>query len=295
MRMRPSARTGASWPCDLVPRQPNTRRTVAGARPGRGERRRRRRRVRGRRLPALTYPGAPADGGARGTARPAAAPLVAHAREPALPGRRGPPVEPAGVSGRRRGGHAPVPAADGRPSVPFGSLYVPVPGGTTPVGVLVVLRYATRGVPVGGADRRRLEALARQLGADIAAQDRPAEWDGGPCPSASFGHRAPDAGRTLRVGHRTAATVTADERTHAILGAMSPRTGRPRSMEALTAAAAARGRVRTVDAGPSRAARSAEPACARRMRLRWSPDGRPLLVELSGTGRRCDGDRNGAG
>lgn len=37
---------------------------------------------------------------------------------------------------------------------PFGSLYAPVPGATAPVGVLVVLRYATRGVPVGGADRQ---------------------------------------------------------------------------------------------------------------------------------------------
>ncbi|MEU9059514.1 SpoIIE family protein phosphatase [Streptomyces sp. NPDC048430] len=163
---------------------------------------------------------------------------------------------------------------------PFGSLYVPVPGGTTPVGVLVVLRYATRGVPVGGADRRRLEALARQLGAEIAAQDRPAEWDGEPMPL-----RLPsDTARQMRVGHfawdMDSGTVTADERTHTILG-HEPTDGPVRSMEALTAGLLPED-VYGLWTLASRAARSAEPH-VRRMRL-WSPDGRPLLVELSGTG-----------
>ncbi|MFI2781076.1 SpoIIE family protein phosphatase [Streptomyces sp. ALB3] len=166
---------------------------------------------------------------------------------------------------------------------PFGSLYAPVSTGTTPVGVLVVLRYATRGVPVGGADRRRMEAVAGRLGADIAAQDAPAEWDGEPMPV-----RLPSGtARQMRVGHfewdMDSGTVTADDCAHEILG--HEPTGAPvRSMEALTAGLLpedAHG-LRTLG---SRAARSAEPH-VRRMSL-WGPDGRPLLAELSGHGERA--------
>ncbi|MFJ8884793.1 SpoIIE family protein phosphatase [Streptomyces sp. NPDC102402] len=163
---------------------------------------------------------------------------------------------------------------------PFGSLYAPVSDGATPVGVLVVLRYATRGVPVGGADRRRMEALAARLGTDIAAQDAPALWDGDPLLV-----RLPTrTARPLRVGHfewdTGTGAVTADDDTHEILGLGTDDTP-VRSMEALTA------RLLSEDlyglwALGSRAARSAEPH-VRRMRL-WGPDGRPLVLELSGHG-----------
>ncbi|MFD6281881.1 SpoIIE family protein phosphatase [Streptomyces sp. NPDC060209] len=165
---------------------------------------------------------------------------------------------------------------------PFGSLYAPVSVGTTPVGVLVVLRYATRGIPVGGADRRRMEGLARRLGADIAALGAPAEWDGEPVVV-----RLPsDTARPLRVGYFDwdvgSGAVGADDATRLILG-NDPVDPPARTMEALTARLLPED-VHGLRALGSRAAGAAEPH-VRRMRL-WDPDGRPLLVELSGHGGR---------
>lgn len=163
---------------------------------------------------------------------------------------------------------------------PFGSLYAPVSDGTTPVGVLVVLRYATRGVPVGGADRRRMEAVAARLSTDIAALDAPALWDGAPQPV-----RLPaGTARPLRVGHfewdTGTGAVTADDDTHEILG-LEPADAPVLSMETLTARLLPEDLYGLWTLG-SRAARSAEPH-VRRMRL-WGPGGRPLLLELSGRG-----------
>ncbi|MFE9724876.1 SpoIIE family protein phosphatase [Streptomyces sp. NPDC005794] len=165
---------------------------------------------------------------------------------------------------------------------PFGSLYAPVTIGTTPVGVLLVLRYATRGVPVSGADRRRMEAVARTLGADLTAQDVPAQWDGEPLPV-----RLPsDTVRQIRVGHFEwdvgSGTVTADDRTHEMLG-HEPTDAPVRSMEALTAGLLPEDVYGLWTLG-SGAARSEEHR-VRRMPL-WGPDGRPLLVELSRHGER---------
>ncbi|MCX5414620.1 SpoIIE family protein phosphatase [Streptomyces sp. NBC_00059] len=166
---------------------------------------------------------------------------------------------------------------------PFGSLCVPVVGGTTPLGVLVVLRYATRGVPVGGADRRRMEELAERLGEDLAALERdghPVEWEGEPrllrLPS--------DTARPLRIGRFEwdvdSGAVTADEEAHAILGHGST-VPAVHTMEAMTAGLLPDD-VYGLWALGHRAARSAEPH-VRRMRL-WGPDSRPLVVELTGRG-----------
>ncbi|MFC8226145.1 SpoIIE family protein phosphatase [Streptomyces sp. NPDC057287] len=163
---------------------------------------------------------------------------------------------------------------------PFGSLYAPVTGVTTPLGVLAVLRYATRGVPVGGADRRRMEALAARLGSDIAEQGFPALWDDDPVlvrlPSGTA--------RPLRVGHfewdTVSGEVTADDDTHEILG-LGPAAAPARSMEALTARLLPEDVYGLWTLGGG-AARSAQPH-VRRMRL-WGPGGRPLLAELSGHG-----------
>ncbi|MEU6312855.1 SpoIIE family protein phosphatase [Streptomyces sp. NPDC047014] len=66
---------------------------------------------------------------------------------------------------------------------PFGSLYEPVTAGTERFGVLLVLRPATPGVPVGAGDRRRLreaaDGLAREL-AGLAPAGEPLMWEGDP-------------------------------------------------------------------------------------------------------------------
>lgn len=70
---------------------------------------------------------------------------------------------------------------------PFASLYEPVTAGTERFGVLVVLREATPGIPVGTADRERLRRAAEQLAADLTALAA----DGGGC-----------CGRATRWGYR---------------------------------------------------------------------------------------------
>ncbi|MFI5980206.1 SpoIIE family protein phosphatase [Streptomyces sp. NPDC051555] len=65
----------------------------------------------------------------------------------------------------------------------FGSLYEPVTAGRERYGVLMVLRTASPGTPVGPADRERLRgaaaALAREL-ARLTAAGAPVVWDGDP-------------------------------------------------------------------------------------------------------------------
>ncbi|WP_406086995.1 SpoIIE family protein phosphatase [Streptomyces virginiae] len=66
---------------------------------------------------------------------------------------------------------------------PFASLYEPVTAGTERFGVLVVLREATPGIPVGTADRERLRRAAEQLAADLtalAADGGRVLWEGDP-------------------------------------------------------------------------------------------------------------------
>ncbi|MEU8437568.1 GAF domain-containing SpoIIE family protein phosphatase [Streptomyces sp. NPDC029216] len=66
---------------------------------------------------------------------------------------------------------------------PFGSLYEPVGAGPRRFGVLLVVRPATPGVPVGAADRGLMRAaadgLAREL-AGLEAAGEPVLWDGDP-------------------------------------------------------------------------------------------------------------------
>lgn len=66
---------------------------------------------------------------------------------------------------------------------PFGSLYEPVTRGPERYGVLVALRPATPGIPVGAGDRERLRAVADRLAgelAELAAGGAPVAWDGDP-------------------------------------------------------------------------------------------------------------------
>lgn len=66
---------------------------------------------------------------------------------------------------------------------PFGSLYEPVTAGKERFGVLMVLRPATPGVPVGAVDRERLREAADRLAQDLSAltaAGAPVVWEGDP-------------------------------------------------------------------------------------------------------------------
>ncbi|OKK17751.1 diguanylate cyclase [Streptomyces sp. CB00455] len=66
---------------------------------------------------------------------------------------------------------------------PFASLYEPVVHGTERFGVLLVLRTATPGVPVGAVDRERLRGAAGRLAGELAAlvaSGAPVLWEGDP-------------------------------------------------------------------------------------------------------------------
>ncbi|MFI1279776.1 SpoIIE family protein phosphatase [Streptomyces sp. NPDC020858] len=66
---------------------------------------------------------------------------------------------------------------------PFASLCEPVTAGTERFGVLLVLRAATPGVPVGAADRERLREAADRLAQELAAltaAGAPVTWEGDP-------------------------------------------------------------------------------------------------------------------
>ncbi|MFJ7589040.1 SpoIIE family protein phosphatase [Streptomyces sp. NPDC097617] len=66
---------------------------------------------------------------------------------------------------------------------PFASLYEPVTAGTERFGVIVVLREATPGIPIGTADRERLRLAAEHLATDLAALSEAGAsvlWEGDP-------------------------------------------------------------------------------------------------------------------
>ncbi|MFD3717176.1 SpoIIE family protein phosphatase [Streptomyces sp. NPDC058674] len=66
---------------------------------------------------------------------------------------------------------------------PFASLYEPVTADGRRFGVLLALRTATPGVPVGAADRERLREAADRLAQELAALEAagdPVVWDGDP-------------------------------------------------------------------------------------------------------------------
>ncbi|MFZ3468527.1 PP2C family protein-serine/threonine phosphatase [Streptomyces sp. 4.24] len=86
---------------------------------------------------------------------------------------------------------------------PFGSLYEPVARGPERYGVLVVLRPATPGVPVGSGDRERLRAVAARLAgelSDLSAAGAPVAWEGDPVcvPGSGPADGAPGSGGGAR-------------------------------------------------------------------------------------------------
>ncbi|MER6738442.1 hypothetical protein [Streptomyces puniciscabiei] len=105
---------------------------------------------------------------------------------------------------------------------PFGSVHVPVPGGSEPLGVLMVLRPA---VPDSGdelLDRELLDRLAEGLGAELLglADGDPAAvvWDGEPLCVRPPANR-PAQAVVARFGwDPVTSVVRADDRLHALLG-----------------------------------------------------------------------------
>ncbi|WP_443056372.1 SpoIIE family protein phosphatase [Streptomyces sp. MUM 178J] len=167
---------------------------------------------------------------------------------------------------------------------PFGSLYAPVSAGEERFGVLVVLRAATPGRPVGHADRRRMQIAARRLGAGLAALQADGvdiAWNGEPVCVQLPGAVLPP----VRVGHLEwdldTGAVTADDGVCAILG-VAPEAS-PGTIDALTGGLASED-VYGLWTLARQTAASGHPV-AHTMRL-LGPDGRPHRIELTGHGTR---------
>ncbi|MFF9765620.1 SpoIIE family protein phosphatase [Streptomyces sp. NPDC014636] len=108
---------------------------------------------------------------------------------------------------------------------PFGSVHMPVPGRTEPLGVLTVLGPAVTDTDDEALDREPLARLAEGLGAELLAladgDESAVLWDGEPIavrPPA--GRPAQPAAGRFRWDPLTA-TVRADDRLHALLGLRS--------------------------------------------------------------------------
>ncbi|WP_234327632.1 SpoIIE family protein phosphatase [Streptomyces sp. NRRL F-2664] len=96
---------------------------------------------------------------------------------------------------------------------PFASLYEPVTAGQERFGVLLVLRPATPGVPVGPGDRRRLREAAEDLARDLAALSsagEPVAWDGDPVGVPAPAPEAGAAGARAAVDRLAQAVLSLD-------------------------------------------------------------------------------------
>ncbi|MEU5535212.1 SpoIIE family protein phosphatase [Streptomyces sp. NPDC020362] len=105
---------------------------------------------------------------------------------------------------------------------PFGSVHVPVPGGSEPLGVLTVLRPSESDTGDELVDRELLARLAEELGAELLGladgDETAVAWDGEPLCVRPPASRPPES----RLGRFTWDPVTsqvhADERLYALLG-----------------------------------------------------------------------------
>ncbi|MEU1407613.1 SpoIIE family protein phosphatase [Streptomyces sp. NPDC005728] len=161
----------------------------------------------------------------------------------------------------------------------FGSVYVPVPGGAEPLGVLTVLRPSTSGTADELLDRELLGRLAEGLGAELLGladgEEAVLVWDGEPLCVGPPTIRPAEA----RVGRFTwdpaTSSVHADDRLHALLGLVPGElegTG-PALANALSPSDAHR-----ILAALHETAAGKPPAAPLSMR---SPEGSPRLLDLS--------------
>ncbi|AYN38008.1 diguanylate cyclase [Streptomyces dangxiongensis] len=161
---------------------------------------------------------------------------------------------------------------------PFGSVHVPVPGGTEPLGVLTVLRPSVADTLDDLLDRDQLAQLAEGLGAGLRAladgDESTVSWDGEPLgvrPPASQAARA-------AVGRFTwdpaTSEVLADDRLHALLGL---RPGEFTGTEAALADAVAPADAHRILAALRDAAAGTPPGTPLDLRSR---DGTPRLLDL---------------
>jgi hypothetical protein len=104
---------------------------------------------------------------------------------------------------------------------PFGSVHMPVPGGSEPLGVLTVLRPAADS-PDEPLDRELLARLAEGLGAELLAladgDARTVVWDGEPHCVRPPASRPPRTAVGRFTWDPATRAVSADDRLHALLG-----------------------------------------------------------------------------
>ncbi|MFE1312709.1 SpoIIE family protein phosphatase [Streptomyces sp. NPDC058755] len=162
---------------------------------------------------------------------------------------------------------------------PFGSVHVPVPGGTEPLGVLTVLRPAATDTVDELLDRELLARLAEGLGAELLAladgDEAVIAWDGEPHCVRPPATRPAQA----RVGRFTwdpeTSAVHLDDRLYALLGldpAEFAGTG-PALADAVSPAEAHRILAALRDAGAGK-----PPTAPLNL---WSEEGTPRLLDLS--------------
>ncbi|MFB0620210.1 SpoIIE family protein phosphatase [Streptomyces sp. AGS-58] len=183
---------------------------------------------------------------------------------------------------------------------PFGSVHVPVPGGTEPLGVLTVLRPSVAETLDDLLDRDLLVQLAEGLGERLRVladgEESAVAWDGEPLsvrPPASRPARA-HAGRFS--WDPATSEVRADDRLHALLGL---RPGEFAGTEAALADAVAPADAHRILAALRDAAAGTPPGTPLDLRSR---DGTPRLLDLwpatggdTGAWPASAGDRGSAG
>ncbi|MGW4564573.1 SpoIIE family protein phosphatase [Streptomyces sp. NPDC004561] len=161
---------------------------------------------------------------------------------------------------------------------PFGSVHMPVPGASEPVGVLTVLRPAMGDSPDEPLDRELLARLAEGLGAELLALAEGDEgelvWDGEPQCVRPPASRPSGAAVGRFTWDPVTCAVRADDRLHALLGLVP---GGFEGTEAALADALSPAEADRILAALRETAAGKPPGAPLSLRAR---DGTPRLVDL---------------